>query len=285
MKNIYLISSDIPVRYYGNHYVNQNVYITSDEKFIRDEYVTDGIEVIKASPKLVNAQCLVGRRNWKKIILTTDIQLIDDGVQEIPDDFLKWFVDNPTCEEVEITRPNKCKVVGCDLECILFKTCENIYYGYEIIIPKKDLGYTTKNGVEVSDEMVRATMIPKDRFDDYHYKETFESRQYYIPKEEPKQDFLLVKEDCPCTDECLYYQTKQCKRLKEEPKQEFPFFDKEKSEAITKEGQKIVRELQSNIQQETLEEAFKRMQKIKVDLDYPSFHLGAKWQKEQFKKK
>ena len=35
--------------------------------------------------------------------------------------------------------------------------------------------------------------------------------------------------------------------------------------------------------QETLEEAFKRMQKIKTDLDYPSFHFGTKWQAEQAK--
>jgi hypothetical protein len=39
--------------------------------------------------------------NWKKIILTTDQDLIADGVQAIDDEFLEWFVKNPSCEFVE----------------------------------------------------------------------------------------------------------------------------------------------------------------------------------------
>jgi hypothetical protein len=80
----------------------QNIHITSDSKFVRDEYITDGIEVIKATPKLVDAQGLVGRRNWNKIIITTDPELIKDGVHPIGEDFLKWFVENPTCIKVEV---------------------------------------------------------------------------------------------------------------------------------------------------------------------------------------
>ena len=38
----------------------------------------------------------------QKIILTTDQDLIKDGVQAIDDEFLEWFVKNPSCEEVEI---------------------------------------------------------------------------------------------------------------------------------------------------------------------------------------
>jgi hypothetical protein len=38
----------------------------------------------------------------KKIILTTDPDLIKDGVQSIDDEFLEWFVKNPSCEEVEV---------------------------------------------------------------------------------------------------------------------------------------------------------------------------------------
>jgi hypothetical protein len=37
-----------------------------------------------------------------KIILTTDQDLIKDGVQAIDDEFLEWFVNNTSCEEVEI---------------------------------------------------------------------------------------------------------------------------------------------------------------------------------------
>jgi hypothetical protein len=38
-----------------------------------------------------------------------------------------------------------------------------VWYG-KIVNDKKDLGYTTKAGIEVSDEMVRTTMIPKEYF-------------------------------------------------------------------------------------------------------------------------
>lgn len=82
--------------------INQNIYITSNSKFVRDEYITDGIEVMKATPKLVDAQGLVDRRDWKKILMTTDPELIKDGVHPIGEDFLQWFVKNPTCIKVEV---------------------------------------------------------------------------------------------------------------------------------------------------------------------------------------
>ena len=118
MKNIFLIPTDKPSRlYYHSNLkhlvltnktmlrefvINQNIYITSDSKFVRDEYITDGIEVMKATPKLVDAQGLVGRRDWNKIIITTDPELIKDGVHPIGEDFLQWFVKNPTCIKVEV---------------------------------------------------------------------------------------------------------------------------------------------------------------------------------------
>ena len=122
MKNIFLIPTDKESRLWRDldsnkltfdnlSHSNSNectkcsheyVYITSDSKFVRDEYITDGIEVIKATSKLVDAQGLVGRRDWNKIIITTDPELIKDGVHPIGEDFLKWFVENPTCIKVEV---------------------------------------------------------------------------------------------------------------------------------------------------------------------------------------
>jgi hypothetical protein len=183
----------------------KHVYITSDEKFVRDEYVTDGIEVIKATPKLVNAQGLVSRRNWRKIILTIDQDLIADGIQAIDHIFLEWFVENPICEEVEVER-----------------------------------GFLTFTGWVKSKETVPKNLI--------RYK-------IIIPQEEPKQEPLS-----------------------------FPPFDKEKADVITKEGQKVIRELRSNIQQETLEEAARRYTESTTDNDPVrifSFIEGAKWQAER----
>ena len=118
MKNIFLIPTDKPSRLYYHSdlkhlvltnktmlrefVINQNIYITSNSKFVRDEYITDGMEVMKATPKLVDAQGLVDRRDWKKILMTTDPELIKDGVHPIGEDFLQWFVKNPTCIKVEV---------------------------------------------------------------------------------------------------------------------------------------------------------------------------------------
>ena len=86
----------------SNECTNEYVYITSDEKFVRDEYITDGLEVIKATPKLVDAQGLVDRRDWKKIVMTNDLELIEGGIQQIGDLFFRWFVLNPYCTKVEV---------------------------------------------------------------------------------------------------------------------------------------------------------------------------------------
>jgi hypothetical protein len=42
----------------------------------------------------------------KKITLATDLDLIADGVQAIDDEFLEWFVKNPSCENVKVESLN-----------------------------------------------------------------------------------------------------------------------------------------------------------------------------------
>ena len=72
----------------------------------------------------------------KKIILTTDQDLIKDGVQAIDDEFLEWFVKNPSCEEVEV---QSWKI---DKEWDKVHTQFNPIYPmktkYKIIIPKEE---------------------------------------------------------------------------------------------------------------------------------------------------
>ncbi len=168
MKNIHVLPTEKSSRFYkcidnelsftyiefkqtNNFRNNQNIYITSDEKFVRDEYVTDGIEVIKANPKLVNAQGLVDRRDWKKIILTTDQDLIKDGVQAIDDEFLEWFVKHPSCEFVEVDKeedelvsPKNPKIRFNYLQdppsFISAESLNNMIltYKYKIIIPQEE---------------------------------------------------------------------------------------------------------------------------------------------------
>lgn len=79
----------------------KNIYITNSEEIKEEDWVYDKIlnSVFKFESGEANDDYIV--KNIKKIILTTDQDLIKDGVQAIPDEFLQWFVKNPSCEFVE----------------------------------------------------------------------------------------------------------------------------------------------------------------------------------------
>jgi hypothetical protein len=83
-----------------------------------------------------------GHLYLKKIILSTDLEIIKDGVQQIDYDFLKWFVNNTDCEEVETIydffNPMGRKVNPFDLTQNLSKCV----WKYNIIIPQEEPDYT-----------------------------------------------------------------------------------------------------------------------------------------------
>jgi hypothetical protein len=121
MKNIHILPTDKPSRLFiwGDKLrlgelvdspdyfpkLNQNIYITSDEEIKEGDWFMDDNNSLKTSYKLSHVQFA----NPKKIILTTDQDLIKDGVQAIDDEFLEWFVMNPSCEEVDVL---KCPIEG-----------------------------------------------------------------------------------------------------------------------------------------------------------------------------
>ncbi len=80
----------------------QHIYITSDEEIKEGDgsWILDLRSNRKA--KNINNHIKVWNENCKKITLTTDQDLIKDGVQAIDDEFLEWFVKNSSCEKVEI---------------------------------------------------------------------------------------------------------------------------------------------------------------------------------------
>lgn len=60
------------------------ILISLEEKFEIDDLICDGIELIKATPKLVEAQDLFNRRDWKKVIATQEklhISFIEDYIK------------------------------------------------------------------------------------------------------------------------------------------------------------------------------------------------------------
>jgi hypothetical protein len=120
MKNIHILPTDKPIKNvgdlvkdkygdihiftkndgkeYGKTTTKINIYVTNDEE------IKEGVDQWYLDKYLNKPRNSSGAQYGEKqnvIILTTDPQLIKDGVQAIDDEFLEWFVKNPSCEEVD----------------------------------------------------------------------------------------------------------------------------------------------------------------------------------------
>jgi hypothetical protein len=125
MKNIHLLPIDKPsrirlgnngnfvianfeqssIRSKNDSYTNQHIYITSDEEIKEGDWVVKISSLYKGGGNVQKYSFIDTQFEditFKKIILTTDQDLIKDSVQAIDDEFLEWFVKNPSCEEVEV---------------------------------------------------------------------------------------------------------------------------------------------------------------------------------------
>ena len=147
MKNIHVLPTDKPSRLFEiiqfnlsfdkenyfsedykiiHKYKNKHIYITSDEKIKEGDWCID--DKYKQPMKYFGEGSLL--KSSKKIILTTDQDLIKDGVQAIDDEFLEWFVKNPSCKRVEVNKKwNEERIVGG-------KDIGD--YSYKIIIPQEE---------------------------------------------------------------------------------------------------------------------------------------------------
>lgn len=115
-RNLWVIQLNKPSRLWSNSLkrkyeleiepiINPNatvhIYITCDEDIKIGDWIfyTSAIGVCKTtvSSKGLEQEGIPA----KKIILTTDQDLIANGVQKVPEDFLLWFVKNPNCEYIE----------------------------------------------------------------------------------------------------------------------------------------------------------------------------------------
>jgi hypothetical protein len=147
MKNLHIISTEKPSRLheFGNIWFNHkepkecfrnyNIYITSDEE-IKDVIPHKGkwqLEKEQILNKFPNY--LTDLSECKLVIMTTDPDLIADGVQSISDEFLEWFVKNPSCEEVEVKKRYSDFTV-------------DPFVGYKIIIPQEEPKQETLEEIE-----------------------------------------------------------------------------------------------------------------------------------------
>lgn len=145
MKNIHILPTDKPSMWYldedkklqhipavqYNCKSCVNIHITSPNKDINenDYIITKDGRLVQVSYLL--SLDLVG---CSKVILTTDPDLIKDGVQSIDDGFLGWFKKNPSCEEVRVLK-NECNYDEY-----------RRYFDYKIIVPSEE---PKKDGLDI----------------------------------------------------------------------------------------------------------------------------------------
>jgi hypothetical protein len=212
MKNIHLLQTSQPSRLWitklgsltrchdtnpikkelGN---NMNIYITSDEEIKEGDWVycnREGFEPVlkqKVNPMGVNNDPLM-----KKIILTTDQDLIKDGIQVIDDEFLEWFVENPSCEYVEVQESSYQKNLEKPIHKGLgvYRFDEMIRF-LKIIIPQEE----TKQENRKICKCKRAYENPLSEICSLCWNELYPNEKDEIKEEdllEPKQETLEIKD-------------------------------------------------------------------------------------------
>ena len=157
MKNIHILPTDKPSRLHFDNKLflsprhqlsnsinsiveGKNIYITSDEEIKAGEkgWLLENNSITKNVCEFDCSNGLGGIYSTdKKIILTTDQDLIKDGVQAIDDTFLEWFIKNPSFERVEVKQE-----LGFCINCEWnYDSCPNtkecLKGKYKIIIPKE----------------------------------------------------------------------------------------------------------------------------------------------------
>jgi len=130
MRNIHVLPTDKPSRLIqakndilillielaeNNEFnLNKHIYITSDEEIkygyafhLKTQEVLKVKGVGEKSNEIFHSKGFSYSAECKKIILTTDQDLIKDGVQAIDDGFLEWFIKNPKSENVYVYKEYK----------------------------------------------------------------------------------------------------------------------------------------------------------------------------------
>ena len=121
-------------KYHTDIKSTHNIYITSEEDIKEGGWHYNlALNIVEKTTNFDNGVL------QEKIILTTDPDLIKYNVQAINDEFLEWFVKNPSCEEVKLDSICKCTSCGSSIKSscdYTYKCSPQIFY--KIIIPKEE---------------------------------------------------------------------------------------------------------------------------------------------------
>ena len=191
MKNIHVLTTDKPSRLHliedtltiTSEYENSvcdaevNIYITSDEEIKEGDWYLNTEEKngnmnpfygkLYKGNKSINKVSSDYIHNLKKIILTTDEKLITEGVQPIDEEFLEWFVNNSSCEVVEV-KP-------------LLSNNGRALFGYKIIILQEKPKFVTVNIESATGEdLGKVSYIPLLNVDYTPKQETLEEANWKV---------------------------------------------------------------------------------------------------------
>jgi hypothetical protein len=170
MRNVHLITKEQE----GADVLHQYHYITNDERIKEGDWFLNTLngKLDKCDDLIYEKN--VNHSNWcKKIILTDNPDLIKNGVQAIDDEFLQWFVKNPSCEFVEVSYG-------------VLKPFQSVDKGYMIHLPDN----------EVLGEPKQETLDKKSLYIQ-DYKSRISALQYVIDFYEilTKEDIVKQKDD------------------------------------------------------------------------------------------
>ncbi len=164
MKNIHLIPTDKARLYIHQgklydhkktmHITNgtqipQNICITSNEKPKANDWSIYQNKIHKCIEDIIGDE-------FKKIILTDNQELIQDGVQAIDDEFLEWYVKNPSYEEIEVSYE-------------VLKPFQSIDKGYVLRLPDNEVLEEPKQETTLKEFLLQLrntpmTFVPKEEY-------------------------------------------------------------------------------------------------------------------------
>ena len=178
MKNVHILPTDKPSRLsilnsgkldFGAEIMSssnskpQHIYITSDEE-IKDVKPHKGKWQLEKGLILNKfPDYLTDLSECKLIILTTDQDLINDGVQAIDDEFLEWFIKNPSCEEVEVEVEVELVVLNEYGSEISVNSYGVEKFGYKIVIPKEEPKQLTDLEIAIKLEEIQKEEFKQER--------------------------------------------------------------------------------------------------------------------------
>lgn len=301
MKNLYLLVAKQPCRlhYYShldhlglsNEHLHwgqgRNIYITINQEIKDGDYGLIENEVGKIILTEDGYEFLIGtgvsyeygdfhslQKVCKKIVLTTDTDLIKDGVGEISDKFLNWFIKHPTCELVGVMSyckhgdeyPSK---GAFDKQHL----CDVSYKINVATLPKSKLEtfikcYDRYNQLLKEGDYVD---VQKDGVHQIYKKE--DGQLYFKPYGlEDKVSAYFSNDIAKCDVDGNWINNDRYEDIEEEPKTSIK---KEYVDDQDAYGYDVL------IKEETVEEGFYRIRKSidYEEFDFTSFEFGVNWQR------